>query len=282
MSQAEHKLLGTAARVADLFEGRLRIEGLYGPEGSHLYHNFTLQDEAEVQELLSASAGRSGPVLELCSGSGRLTLPFLRAGYEMVGLDSSPYMTGLLEERLREPENSAYADALTTVAGDMTDFSLDRRFGVVFLGATAIWNLDAAGRASLFRCVRDHLAEDGRFLLTALTFRGLEDATAPLENVSVFATRDSASPVLCTFIDHAEPSGLRCTSIVCQRLQDGAVADTTMYTAWSHLASLSALTEEITAAGLRVVSQEEILSKHQITKNDTKAGRQRWLIEVAR
>lgn len=276
-----HKLLGMAAMVAELFAGRLPVHDLYGPEGAHLYHNFTLRDTAEIDELLDISAGRGGPVLELACGSGRITLPFLRQGYEVVGLDASPYMMGLLAQRMREPENAPYADRLTTVEGDMTSFSLGRRFPVVVLGATAIWNLDEGGRASLFASVREHLTGDGRFLVTVLTFAGLAEATAPLENVTVFPSRDRTSPVLCTLIDYVEPAGLRSTNILCQRIVDGTVVDTSMYSAWSYLATPAALADEIGRAGLRVVAQHEVTGRHQITRNNTSAGRRRLLFEVA-
>lgn len=277
----EHKLLGMAATIAELFAGRLPVHDLYGPEGAHLYHNFTLRDTAEIDELLGLSATRGGPVLELACGSGRITLPFLRSGYEVVGLDSSQYMLGLLADRLREPENQPCAAQLSTVEGDMTAFALRRRFPVIVLGATAIWNVDEARRASLFSCVREHLAENGRFFLTVLTFAGLADATSPLENMTVFVSRDRTSPVLCTLIDYVEPAGLRCTSILCQRVDGGTVADTAMYSAWSYLAAPVALANEIGRQGLRVVAQHEVMGRHEISRNNTSAGRRRLLFEVA-
>src|SRR5690349_13102851 len=148
MPTTERKLLGTAAKVAAVFDGKIRIEDMYGEAGSALYHSFTLRDDAEIEELLAVAGDRPGPVLELCCGSGRITLPFLRRGHEVVGLDSSPHMLSLLADRLAEPDNAPYASQLSTVDGDMAEFSLGRRFGLVILGATAIWNLDEDGRAS--------------------------------------------------------------------------------------------------------------------------------------
>jgi SAM-dependent methyltransferase len=278
---SEHKLLGMATTVAELFAGKLPIHDLYGPEGAHLYHNFTLRDTAEIDELLDLSTGRGGSVLELACGSGRITLPFLRNGFRVVGLDSSPYMLGLLADRMREPDNQPYAGQLSTVDGDMTAFALGRRFPLIVLGATAIWNLDEAGRAALFARIGEHLTDDGRFLMTVLTFAGLADATAPLENVTIFTSHDRTSPVLCTLIDYVEPGGLRCTNILSQRIVDGTVTNNAMYSAWSYLTPPAALAEEISRAGLRIVAQHEVTGRHQITRNNTSAGRQRLLFEVA-
>jgi SAM-dependent methyltransferase len=279
---SDHKLLGTAATVADAFEGSIRIESMYGPAGSALYHSFTLRDNAEIDELLAAADGRSGPVLELCCGSGRITLPLLRAGYEVVGLDNSLSMLGLLAGELDRPENAALADRLSTVVADMADFDLDRKFDLVVLGATAIWNLTEEQRATLFGRVREHLTDDGRFLFTALTFDGLEGAAEPLENISLFVSRTTAEPALCTFIDYAEPNGLRSTNILCQTLADGRIVDTAMYTAWSYLATPSALAAEVERTGLRMVARHDVNSRHRITRSNRTAGRRRLLFEVAR
>lgn len=280
MASNDQKLLGTAARVVDAFGGAIRVESMYGPEGSKLYHSFTLHDTAEVAELLALSDGRSGPVLELACGSGRITLPLLKAGFEVHGLDNSPSMLSLLEKRLAEPEHAGLDRKLTTQVGDMTEFELGRTFELVLLGATAIWNLDEAQRASLFHHVREHLAEDGRFLMTFLTYAGLEERTSPLERLSVFTVDDGAGKALCTLIDYAEPSGIRSSSIVHQRLKGGAVAETVLYTAWTYLASAADLAAEVERAGLKVISQHEVAGQHRISKDSDPAGRSRQLFEI--
>ena len=88
--------------------------------------------------------------------------------------------------------------------------------------------------------------------------------------------------MLCTLIDYVEPTGLRSTNILCQRVEAGSVTDNAMYSAWSYLAAPAALAEEIGRAGLRVVAQHEVTGRHQITRNNTSAGRRRLLFEVAR
>ncbi|MFE1322233.1 daptide-type RiPP biosynthesis methyltransferase [Kitasatospora phosalacinea] len=274
----EYQLKGTAAALVELFADKIHQHGMYDSAGAGFYHSFTVRDNAEVEELLSAAEGREGAVLELCCGSGRLTLPFLQRGFEVVGLDNSPSMLEILAERLQEPEHQEYAGRLTTVEGDMTAFALDRRFDLIVLGATAVWNLTREQRAELFRCVREHLAEDGRFLLTVLDIAEFDGATAAFEYTSVFPTKDETSPVLCTFIDRVEPDGLRSTSILANRVQDGSVTDTAMYTAWTHLAPLSGLEQELSAEGLKLVAQRELVNRHQITRSSS--ARRRLLLEV--
>jgi SAM-dependent methyltransferase len=64
-------------------------------------------------------------VLEVACGSGRVVLPLVRAGFEVVGLDVSPHMLALARDKL---------DVLATPAGhaqlihaDMRTFALERR-----------------------------------------------------------------------------------------------------------------------------------------------------------
>jgi SAM-dependent methyltransferase len=273
---------GTASRVAEVFGDNLPVYSMYGPKGAKLYHNFTLRDNAEVDELLGLAEAYRGSVLELACGSGRITLPFLAAGFDVVGLDSSPDMLALLRERLAEPDNIRLVEHLELVDGDMTSFELGRTFDIIVLGATAVWNLDAAQRADLFRCVREHLADGGRFLMTVLTFVGLEDLTAPIENISIFPAKIDDATMLCTFIDYVEPGGLRSTNILSHDIVDGTVTDTALYTAWSYLVTRAALTDEVEASGLHVLAQHEVTSRHQITRANTNSGRVRLLFEISR
>jgi ubiquinone/menaquinone biosynthesis C-methylase UbiE len=60
------------------------------------------------------------PVLELATGTGRVSLPIARAGVPIVGLDSSVEMLSVAREKLeQEPDLS-----LRLVQADMRDFDL--------------------------------------------------------------------------------------------------------------------------------------------------------------
>jgi len=101
-----------------------------------------------------------GPVLELACGTGRLTIPIAQAGVEIVGLDRAPSM--LTRARAKA------ADARVNVEwieADCRDFHLDRKFALIFMPFHSMQHLhDQASLAALFRSVRRHLAEGGRFI----------------------------------------------------------------------------------------------------------------------
>ena len=97
-------LRGTVARLVELFGDELPVVDLFGPRGRALSHNVSRNDRSEVPEFLRVGGEPPRQVLELACGNGRTTLPLLEAGYEVVGLDSSPDVLGRLAARLEEPQ----------------------------------------------------------------------------------------------------------------------------------------------------------------------------------
>jgi SAM-dependent methyltransferase len=244
---------------------------MYDSAGARLYHGLTRYENAEIEELLRLTDGMPGPVLELACGTGRITVPFLQKGYEVLGLDFSPSMLELLAVRLEEEDAKDYAGQLTTIHGDMTSFSLDRRFNLILLGASAVWNVDAEKRAGLFGAVRDHLTDEGKFLFTVIEFPGLEENSEAFESQIVYASQNSDPKALVTFFDYVDPAAqLRSTNILAQAVVDGEIVGAEIYTALTHLVVPSVLEKEIEAAGLKVVGRHEVTSGYQILKSSAR------------
>ncbi|NLG84131.1 MAG: class I SAM-dependent methyltransferase [Firmicutes bacterium] len=81
---------------------------------------------------LDYAAATKGSLLEVGAGSGRLTIPLARAGYELVAVDVSPSMLALLRAKLaREPEEVRRRVAI--IEADVCRLTLSRSFGLVFL-----------------------------------------------------------------------------------------------------------------------------------------------------
>ncbi len=104
-----------------------------------------------------------GPVLEYGVGTGRVALPLLDAGLEVVGLDhSSAMLTALRTKLAARPE---LAGRLELVRGDMRSRRLRRRFPLVIAPFNAILHLYCrADVERFFARVREHLKPDGRFI----------------------------------------------------------------------------------------------------------------------
>ena len=107
-------------------------------------------------------AGRyGGPILELACGTGRITIPLARAGFEMVGLDVS----GSMLRQARKKADEAGARVEWALA-DYRKFRLDRAFALIIIPFNGIAHLhDLADIESFLKCVKEHLAPEGRFII---------------------------------------------------------------------------------------------------------------------
>jgi len=127
-------------------------------------------DVAFYRELAKKRLGSSGRILELGAGSGRVTIPLARAGYEVVAVDASKPMLAKLRARVAALPGSV-ARRITVVEGDLRRFEIPEGEGperAQFPLAIAVFNvlehlytrveLDAC-----LRCVREHLSPGGAF-----------------------------------------------------------------------------------------------------------------------
>lgn len=117
------------------------------------------EDVAFYLEIASATVGR---ILDLGCGTGRVLIPLLESGFEVVGLEYSPQMLALCRARLARRDLEA-----ELVRGDMRDFELgESRFGAIMIpGFSAQLLLDDADLiACLARC-REHLLPGGRLVV---------------------------------------------------------------------------------------------------------------------
>ena len=109
---------------------------------------------------LAEAKAAHGPVLELACGTGRLTIPIAQSGVESVGLDLS---TSMLSHARAKAE--AADVRVEFVEADCRNFELGRKFALIFLAFNSMQHLhDHSSLEALFRCVRAHLAEGGRFV----------------------------------------------------------------------------------------------------------------------
>ncbi len=125
-----------------------------------------------------------GPVLEIACGTGRITLPCLRAGADVDGLDLYQPMLDTLR---RKAAAEGFTPTLTQ--GDMANFHLPRRYTLVTITFNAfIHNLTQEAQLSCLRCCRDHLRPGGLLafdtFFPALAIVGAPENTRVLEGES--------------------------------------------------------------------------------------------------
>ncbi len=119
----------------------------------------------DVEFYLNLAQRADGPVLELGAGTGRVVWALAVAGFEVVGLDiSGPMLERAEAKRAAVPIESG--ERATFIEGDMTDFTLDRSFGLAVSAFRAFQALltPETQRRSL-DCVYRHLRPGGLIAL---------------------------------------------------------------------------------------------------------------------
>jgi len=269
-AQFEATLPGRAGQVVRLFGDRLRIVDFYDEMGSAVYHELTRDDHSEVAELTRLLRRCDGAVLELACGAGRLTLPLLAGGREVVAVDKSSRMLELLAERLAGPGGRRLAARLTMLLADMTQIALGRKFGAIVLGTTSVSLLGATERCELFKRVREHLADGGRFFMSNLEVSA-PDQTQPVESVEVIVTSPAPGAnasrdgdgvqALCTLFEYVDWQRARRFVSV---LRQTAVGDPLLATTSTCLIETERLEAELQHCGLTVVDRWEVAGLHRI------------------
>jgi SAM-dependent methyltransferase len=129
-------------------------------------YDFTYEDFTEDIEFYdNVARAIDGPLLELGAGSGRVAIPLAQAGHAVVGIDNSPSM--LAEARRRLEALGKIKGSLQLIEGDMTNFELEQRFGMVFVAANTFQHLlTTEEQLACLRCAVRSLLPRGIFAMS--------------------------------------------------------------------------------------------------------------------
>ena len=116
------------------------------------------------------------PILEVGVGTGRAAIPLARAGLRVLGIDRSEAMLAVARRKVEaEPKASGVRERLTLVQGDITCFSLEERFGLIFSSLGGFLHLHTQEeQLKALECARRHLAPDGLVVMDLPTPEGEE------------------------------------------------------------------------------------------------------------
>ncbi|HLE12697.1 MAG: hypothetical protein A2504_16955 [Bdellovibrionales bacterium RIFOXYD12_FULL_39_22] len=102
-----------------------------------------------------------GPVLELCCGTGRITLPLAQAGIDITGIDISSSMLNCAKEKA----SALGVKNATFHLGDMRKLKLRQKYKLIFIPFNSLQNTySISDIEKVFLAVRSHLTPDGRFV----------------------------------------------------------------------------------------------------------------------
>jgi SAM-dependent methyltransferase len=123
------------------------------------------QTRQDVAFFVEAAQTSGGPVLEVGCGTGRILIPTARAGIPIYGIDLSPYMLAVCEQRL-EQEPAEVQQRVQLELADMRAFDLGQTFQLITIPFRPFQHLvEVEDQIACLRCIHRHLAGDGRFIL---------------------------------------------------------------------------------------------------------------------
>lgn len=135
----------------------------YGDRIAHQYDDFIQiapeQTQAAVETL--ASLAKSGPVLELGIGTGRVALPLHQKGIAVHGIDASQRMIDELRKK-------ADGNGIPVAIGDFVDVAVEGHFSLIYVVFNTIFTLlTQEAQVRCFANVAKRLEPDGLFVLEA-------------------------------------------------------------------------------------------------------------------
>ena len=105
-----------------------------------------------------------GEVLELACGTGRILVPIAKQGVKITGLDASEEMLNIARRKMNADEN--LKQNITLIHGDMRDFSLNKKFSMIFIAFRSFQSLlIKEDQVACLKAAHNHLADDGLFIL---------------------------------------------------------------------------------------------------------------------
>jgi SAM-dependent methyltransferase len=145
--------------MAQLFGGNLLPVMDYS-KVAEIYDVY-IQTDMDVAFFLQEAQG-CNKVLELTSGTGRLSIPLLQADVPLSCLDNSPEMLAVLRRKLHERGLSAPVYEM-----DATSFSLAHKFELIVIPFNAFLEItDPGAQQKTLATIRAHLTASGRLICT--------------------------------------------------------------------------------------------------------------------
>ena len=134
-------------------------------EYSKFYDLYVGDKSDDIPFYLEYAHEAGTPVLEIGAGSGRLTIPFARAGLAVVAVDVSPSMLAILAARLKE-ETSEVQARVQIVSADMRSLELGRQFDLAIVPYfTFNYLMSPADQRSALARLHAHLAPQAYLLV---------------------------------------------------------------------------------------------------------------------
>ncbi len=126
------------------------------------FYDTYVQATFDIPFFLQETTKSSGQVLELMAGTGRVSLPLVRAGVQLTCVDNAPEMLARLQQKLVQEQLSAQVYEM-----DVRYLSFDKQFDLILLPFHSFSELvSPPDRKQALERIYEHLASGGRFICT--------------------------------------------------------------------------------------------------------------------
>ena len=140
--------------------------------------------------------GRPAPLLEPMCGTGFFLIPFLEAGAQIDGLDSSPYMLDICRDKCIKSGHTA-----TLYQADLEQMQLPQRYGLIFIPDRSFAHIyDKQVAQACLHTIAKHLVLGGWFLVEIKTPPKAGEFGAPGQTDFSVADRVDGSTLFSTSV----------------------------------------------------------------------------------
>ena len=140
------------------YEDREFVAGFYDP----VYENRVLKD---IDLFKGYSKKANGRTLELGCGTGRILIPTAISGCEITGLDLSPYMLRICQQKL-DKQPGEVRERVKLIQGNMTSFDTSETYSLVTVPLRTFQHLvSIEEQKACLGCAYQHLVPQGLLLI---------------------------------------------------------------------------------------------------------------------
>ena len=162
-------------------------------------YDYYVNVDFDVSFFLHEAKKTGGKVLELTSGTGRVSIPLLKAGVNLTCVDYSKEMLGVLQGKLDRDRLSC-----RLINMDMTELSLQDRFDLIFIPFHSFSEiLDKSKHKQTLERICAHLTGSGHFICTLqnpqVRIRSMDGA---LKHLGKFRTDSGGSLVVQSLLNY--------------------------------------------------------------------------------
>ena len=137
---------------------------------------------------------KDGNILELCCGTGRLTIPLVQAGYNIIGVDNNASML----KQAKDKANGLNV-SIEFIESDIRNLDLPETYDIIFIPFNSIHHLYT--NQDFFNVlinVKKHLKDDGYFLFDCFNpnIHYIVNAEKEENIIAEYSTKDSRNVVI--------------------------------------------------------------------------------------